>query len=550
MSSTDFKMTTEKKILKKKILKKKIHKKKILTINKKKKEEEEGGNGFWYYNKFDYNFPEGSKSTNNNPEKKMMTEQQKQTEISRRVKNYWLREKKNKLVCLIGISQTKKEAHDEASIDDVGDMNHIPTMISLFRPNRFPEIAHYGGIDPDHFNPQVDIPDPLRPSHIVHMRTSEWADNNEKKIKDKLFKLVRLSLSVDVDNNVSGRIHSNQLAIETPLKKEFNRITIKWDKDIARRSCNKSITHFDVLDWKSSVFSHLKYWKWFCPSKWGGRRESDIKHEEFARLYEGCVNENTKLCFASGDPVLRRRGIWLNPAEYADPYSSPCRQVVQADKIYDEATFLGASCEFEGDLLPHIEIAHPLEKTSKWSSLKWKTVSNYNLIPQMCASLNISITVFKKLYLLMLKDLKKRQFSFNHYNTKSASLWAIFHNKWTKKNTYEKIIYSPSSQGLYLDDAENDDLSRSLTAYSRTKHLNLTFKNEVAGKEYEIDFTQLIVMSMMIGSIGEAHGILYTYARDWNSATTTEEKARICDYKTNSKLYSHLCVLKSEDAFY
>ena len=530
-------MTTEKKILKKKILK----------VKKKK----ENVNGFWYYNKFDNIFPEGSKSTNNNPEKKMMTEQQKQTEISRRVKNYWLREKKNKLVCLIGIGQTKKEAHDEASIDDVGDMNHIPTMIGLFRPNRFPEIFHYGGIDPDHFNPQVDVPDPLRPSKIVRRRTSEWTDKNEKKIKKALFKLVRLSLSVDYDNNVSGRIHSNSISIKTPLKKEFNRITIKWDKDIARRPCNKSITQFDVLDWKSSVFSHLKYWKWFCPSMWGGRRENDIKHEEFARLYEGCVNENTKLCFASGDPFLRRRGKWFNPVEYADSYSSPCRQVVQAGTICDEATFLGAMGEIEGDLLPHIEIAHPLEKTSKWSSLKWKTVSNYNLVPQMCASLNISITVFKKLYLLMLKDLKKRQFEITPYDrNKTQSLWAIFHNKWTKKNVYKKIIYRPSSQGLYLDDAENDDLSRSLTMYSLKKHLNLTFKNEVAGKEYEIDFTQLIVMSMMIGSIGECCGILYTYARDWNSATTKEQKARICDYKTNSKLYSHLCVLKSEDAFY
>ena len=59
MSSTDFKMTTEKKILKKKIIKKKI-----LKVKKKK----ENVNGFWYYNKFDNIFPEGSKSTNNNPD--------------------------------------------------------------------------------------------------------------------------------------------------------------------------------------------------------------------------------------------------------------------------------------------------------------------------------------------------------------------------------------------------------------------------------------------------------------------------------------------------
>ena len=92
----------------------------------------------------------------------------------------------------------------------------------------------------------------------------------------------------------------------------------------------------------------------------------------------------------------------------------------------------------------------------------------------------------------------------------------------------------------------------------RTNHLNLTFKNEVAGKEYEIDFTELIVVAMLIGSKGSLKKFpnivgqsfherpLYIYARNYDGLTQ-KEKDEKSSYIVNRQLYPQLCSLKVKD---
>ena len=159
----------------------------------------------------------------------------------------------------------------------------------------------------------------------------------------------------------------------------------------------------------------------------------------------------------------------------------------------------------------------------------------------------------------MLKDLKKRTFIAdpNDY-TKKKSLWALFYNKWNKNCDFEKIIYA-FSEGLYLSDVMNLRQFYHPATGGGTQHLNLTFKNEVAGTEYEIDFTDLIVMAMMIGSNGSTRGAcstslsaggsytgqpLFMYARNWDMSPSSIK--RTSSYLINSKLYPELCILKSD----
>tara|TARA_R110000744_G_scaffold177727_1_gene296675 strand:- start:468 stop:2216 length:1749 start_codon:yes stop_codon:yes gene_type:complete len=562
ISEPEKKNQKEKEILKMSSLtiKKKNNKKKIIVVKKKK-----DASPISYYNKFVLKISKDDMSKNE-PEKKMMTEQQRQTEISRRVKNYWLREKKNKLVCLIGIGQTLKGAWTEASKDDVGEINHIYKSIQQFRPNLFPEIAEMK-------NKLIAVPDNRNrrrnflPSSIIHQRVVDWTTKNEKKIKKKIMKSVRLSMEVNTDNNINAHIHSNNLHIKNPLRRVFKKTSIVKNKDISDHHRHK-ITYMDVLDWKSSVFSQIKYYRHFCDNFSYERSRDEIAHHEYAQLYEGVVNKHTKIS-STMFPTLKL-GEWFNPHLYANSYHA-CRQSIPAHKITDEASWRGEiekitdgttiDGQLHFDYLSHIEIAREWEKTSKWSSLKWKIISNFNLVPQMCSSLNISITVFKQLYLLMLKDLKKRLFVVEPYKNKEKSLWAIFHNKWNSQSHYEKIIYH-HGQGLYLSSSSNDNLNHfqppSHHAYQTLK-LNLTFKNEVEGKEYEIDFTRLIVMSLMIGSKGgediftensvnRGQGkSLVMYARKW---VGVNDKERISSYILNSKLYPNLCVLKSDLAYY
>ena len=553
ITDTDFKMTTEKKILKKKtrIVKKKTH------IVKKKKD--------IIKDKFDdINSTNIINKTEQN-ETMTMTEQQKQTEISRRVKNYWLREKKNKLICLIGIGQTLKEEEEEKKKEQVGDMKCVVRRISRFRPNPFPEIDALGeawrgwcaGL-PSH-NRRLHPSPSLHPSKIIHARLEDWTHKNKDKIKKKMMKSFRLSTSINHDNSITARLHANSMSFKNPLKKEFKKCEIVFDKNLLS---GDDITYYDVLDWKSSVFSTLKYARHFCELR---RYDPSIRHHRYAKLYKGCVNKKTLVEY----PHSPTFGKWFNPSKYATSYGDrSCRQVFPADLINDEASYNrelskitdGKTIDGEviHDFVPHIEISHNWEKTSKWSSLKWKIVSTFNLIPKMCAKLNISITTFKKLYLLMLKDLKKRTFTADPYTTKKKSLWALFYNKWNKNCDFEKIIYA-FSEGLYLSDASS--LRRfCLPATSRsTQHLNLTFKNEVAGTEYEIDFTDLIVMAMMIGSNGSTEGScssslyaggfytgrpLFMYARKWDMSPSSIK--RTSSYLINSKLYPELCILKSD----
>ena len=542
-TDTDFKMTTEKKIIKKKT-----------RIVKKKKDR--------IINKFDVSNSTNIINKTEQNETMTMTEQQKQTEISRRVKNYWLREKKNKLICLIGIGQTLKEAEEEKKKEEVGDMECVVRRISRFRPNPIPEIDYYGeawrgwcAASPPSHRPSSS----LFPSKIIHERVEDWTTKNEDKIKKKMIKSIRLSTSINNDKSITARLHANSMIFKNPFDKQFKKCEIVFDKNLLS---GDDITYYDVLDWKSSVFSTLKYARHFCELR---RYDDDINHHHYARHYKGCVNKNTLVEY----PHSPTFGKWFNPSKYASSYGDKlCRQVFPADLINDEASYTrelskitdGKTIDGEviHDFVPHIEISHNWEKTSKWSSLKWKIVSTFNLIPKMCANLNISITTFKKLYLLMLKDLKKRTFTADPYTTKKKSLWALFYNKWNKNCDFEKIIYA-FSEGLYLTDATT--LRRfCLPATSRsTQHLNLTFKNEVAGTEYEIDFTDLIVMAMMIGSNGSTEGRcstslyaggfytgqpLFMYARKWDMSPSSIK--RTSSYLINSKLYPELCILKSD----
>ena len=547
ITDTDFKMTTEKKILKKKT-----------HIVKNKKD------GINY--KFDVINSTNIINKTEQNETMTMTEQQKQTEISRRVKNYWLREKKNKLICLIGIGQTLKEEEEEKKKEQVGDMKCVVRRISRFRPNPFPEIDALGeawrgwcaGL-PSH-NRRLHPSPSLHPSKIIHARLEDWTHKNGDKIKKKMMANIRISTSIKGDNSISARIHGNAMSFKSPFEKEFKKCEIVFDKDIAP-NCD-TITYYDVLDWKSSVFSTLKYARHFCELR---RYDDDVLHNLYAKLYKGCVNENTLVAHPR-NPTF---GKWFNPSKYASSYGNrSCRQVFPADLIKDEASYTrelskitdGKTIDGEviHDFVPHIEISHNWEKTSKWSSLKWKIVSTFNLIPKMCANLNISITIFKKLYLLMLKDLKKRTFTADPYDmTKKKSLWALFHNKWRQDCDFEKIIYA-FSEGLYISDASN--LRQFSPSPQSTHHLNLTFKNKVAGTEYEIDFTDLIVMAMMIGSNGSTRGAcstslsaggsytgqpLFMYARNWDMSPSSIK--RTSSYLINSKLYPELCILKATD---
>ena len=581
MSSTDFKMTTKKKIIKKKIIKKKtkiVKKKKVIikdkfddinSTNINNKTEEKVSKEF---EKFDYI---NSKKINKENEMTSMTEQQKQTEISRRVKNYWLREKKNKLVCLIGIGQTLKDANDERAKDDVGDMKNIASLISKFRPNLLPELAGMWKKTAVTNGTHTGL---LRPSKIIKKRIRGWIKKNENKIKKKIMKSISLTTHINFDNTIHARISSNSLELKNPCEKQFKKCSIIYDKDL-NTTTNENINYFKVLDWKSSVFSTIKYWKHFSrgtkTSHNNRQRWNTPNHYIYARLYEGQVNKMTRL--SHGTSINRHLGRWFNPNEYASNYSEACIQNVSADKINDETAWLGAmkkltdgalivnrrfkpdgSLTLNKDFLPHIEITHRWKKKSKWSALKWKTVSNYNLIPKMCASLNIPITTFKKLYMAMLKDLKSRTFISDPSKYKEKTLWAILYNRWSAGCGYKKVIYSIEKKELYLSNTENNNLHQFKPAAStsnyHTQKLNLTFKNEVAGKVYEVDWTELIVMALMIGSEGTyeegarrssyEEGTLYKYARNWVGV----DKEKVSSYIINKQLYPELCCLNATDS--
>ena len=509
-----------------------------------------------------------------NQKEMTMTEQQKQTEISRRVKNYWLREKKNKLVCLIGIGQTLKEAIEEKTREEVGDMRHIPALISQFRPNLFPEIAHMKHkLVSSHG--RLPLNGTLRPSHIINQRVKDWTTKNEKKIKKKMMKLLVLSTKVNNDKSITASFYTTfSMNFKNPLKKEFKKCEIVYDKEVSNDLGRKKINYFDVLDWKSSVFSQIKYWRHFCGEKdWGHPDNSETLHHNYSRLYKGIVNAMTRLSFNTSNN--QHLGRWFNPYEYSSSQSRPSIQVVGGDEITDEEEWNGAKevltsrnmitnakgeLAFIRDFVPHIELTHDWEKISKWSPLKWKTVSAFNLVPKMCSALNISITTFKKLYLAMLKDLKKRTFVCDPHIYKEKSLWAIFYNKWSQKGSnYKKIIYD--FKNLYLSDGSNNNLTMFDPTGNKfnTNHINLTFKNEVAGTEYEIDFTELIVMAMLVGSKGSLKKFpnivgqsfperpLYIYARNYDGLTQ-KEKDEKSSYIINRQLYPQLCSLKATNS--
>ena len=535
-----------------------------------------------YINKFD---DINSTNINNKTEENemtSMTEQQKQIEISRRVKNYWLREKKNKLVCLIGIGQTFKEAYDERAKDDVGEMKHIASLISQFRPNPFPELKRYTHLNRHQLTTSAQFPDSVRPSKIIKKRISKWLSKNEDKIKKKIMKSICLNTSINFDNTIRAQISTSSLQLKNPCEKQFKKCSIVYDKDL-NRTTSENINYFKVLDWKSSVFSTIKYWKHFCGSKRSHNntaRWNTPNHYIYARLYEGQLNKMTRLSHDTS--INRHLGSWFNPKEYAGRGNRrACNQNVQADKINDETSWLGAmnkltdgalindplfpvtaGLTLHKDFLPHIEITHRWKKKSKWSSLKWKIVSNYNLIPKMCASLNIPITTFKKLYMAMLKDLKSRTF-IAYPSLKEKTLWAFLYNRWSAGCDYKKVIYSIKKKELYLSNTTDENLhmfNPPPASIYQTQKLNLTFKNEVAGKEYEVDWTELIVMALMIDSDGREEkdnnnittdGTLYKYARNWVAGSRFSVRVdteRVSSYIINRQLYPELCCLKEKDS--
>ena len=163
----------------------------------------------------------------------------------------------------------------------------------------------------------------------------------------------------------------------------------------------------------------------------------------------------------------------------------------------------------------------------------------------------------------MLKDLKSRTFIADPYTYKEKSLWAIFYNKWSQKGSnYKKIISSIKKKELYLSNTTNNNLhlfNPPPASKFMTQKLNLTFKNEVAGKVYEVDWTELIVMALMIDSEGRKEndnnnitdGTLYKYARNWVAGSRFSlrvDTERVSSYIINRQLYPELCCLKATNS--